>query len=153
MHCLGLVAVVCWLFFFNFASWNVIRKRSINTGKTTLLKCLIGLSSIDSGDIDIFGSNTKHLNTLFNINIKEIGFMPQVRLCSDFESTSPSRPELHSLAFTKDTCLYPDLTITEIFYYFAKLHNISNDRIKVRQEFLLKLLNLPDSNKLVKFLR
>ena len=47
-------------------------------GKTTLLKCLIGILSIDNGKINIFGDKTDHKYSSYRINLKELGFMPQV---------------------------------------------------------------------------
>ena len=55
--------------------------------------------------------------------------------------------------FSKDPCLYNELTISESFYYFAKLHCVDNSDIKIRKEFLMNLLELPDQNRKVKNLR
>lgn len=64
-------------------------------GKTTLLKCLIGLDTINEGVIHV----NNELRSQFNfskLNLNKLGFMPQ------------------------DCCLYTDLTLTESFYYFVE---------------------------------
>jgi hypothetical protein len=43
-----------------------------------LLKCLIGLIDVDSGDILIDEELKNQKNDFFNLNLKKIGFMPQV---------------------------------------------------------------------------
>lgn len=50
------------------------------------------------------------------------------------------------MIFLKECCLYYELTIHEVFFYFGKLYCISNEEIKTRQNFLIDLLQLPDKN-------
>ena len=49
-------------------------------GKTTLLKCLIGILPIDFGNVVIFGDKTDHNFSSYRINLRELGFMPQVKI-------------------------------------------------------------------------
>lgn len=51
---------------------------SSGCGKTTLISCLVGVSNLDSGDIEIFGEPTRR-------NKSRIGYMPQeTALVTDF---------------------------------------------------------------------
>jgi ABC-type multidrug transport system ATPase subunit len=47
-------------------------------GKTTLLKCLIGILPIDNGNIVVFGTKTDQNYCSYRMNLSKLGFMPQV---------------------------------------------------------------------------
>lgn len=51
--------------------------KTLKLGKTTLLKCLIGLIDVDNGTILIDNELKNNKNDFFNINLKKFGFMPQ----------------------------------------------------------------------------
>ncbi|CAF0775987.1 unnamed protein product, partial [Brachionus calyciflorus] len=93
-------------------------------GKTTLLKCLLGLLNYDQGEVFINPeSATKNNNK--KLNLYNLGYMPQ------------------------ETCLFSELKISEIFFYFGKLYSMKNKEIIQRTEFLIDLLKLPSKNQLV----
>lgn len=99
-------------------------------GKTTLLKCLLGLIGIDSGDIHIHDELTSaDRKKSFRIDLSKLGFMPQ------------------------DPTLYTELTIKETFYYYGKLYSLEKSKIKEREQFLVDLLDLPPTDQLVCYLR
>ena len=97
-------------------------------GKTTLLKCLIGLADIDNGTVYVNQEiRSKHNDN--HIDLNKLGFMPQ------------------------ESSLYPELRIDETFFYFGKLYGLTAKEINSKKGFLIKLLNLPDTNQLVNSLR
>jgi ABC-type polar amino acid transport system ATPase subunit len=63
-------------------------------GKTTLIKCLIGLITIDEGKIqvhnDLKPSNSKGN---FNLKLKKLGFMSQVTIQHQINQTSNIKPK------------------------------------------------------------
>lgn len=95
-------------------------------GKTTLLKCLIGLLDINSGQI-IIDNELKNNNrsSNFRISYNKLGYMPQ------------------------DYCLYKELTLSETLYYFGRLMSMKPNLIKQRESFLINLLDLPSRNSFV----
>nr|UOU03364.1 ATP-binding cassette subfamily H-like 2 [Brachionus rubens] len=92
-------------------------------GKTTLLKCLIGILEHDKGEIYVDQELLHKQNK--KINLQNLGYMPQ------------------------ETCLFSELTITEIFFYFGKLYSMTSEHINQKEKFLIELLNLPDRNMLI----
>lgn len=85
---------------------------------------MIGLLDFDNGNVAI-DDELKKKNNRFNIDLNKIGFMPQ------------------------DYCLFQELTLSETFYYFGKLYGMNEKAIKMRQDFLIKLLDLPKKNSFV----
>jgi len=53
----------------------------------------------------------------------------------------------------QESSLYPELRIDETFFYFGKLYGLTAKEINSKKGFLIKLLNLPDTNQLVNSLR
>ncbi|RNA38840.1 ABC transporter G family member 20-like [Brachionus plicatilis] len=93
-------------------------------GKTTLLKCLLGLLKYEHGKVFINQDSLCHKRKN-KVNLGELGYMPQ------------------------ETCLYSELTVGEIFFYFGKLYSMSSKEINLREKFLIGLLNLPNSKHLI----
>ena len=53
----------------------------------------------------------------------------------------------------QEITLYGELNINETLNFFGILHNMKNEDVETRKEFLLEFLNLPSKSKLVKNLR
>lgn len=92
-------------------------------GKTTLLKCVLGMMRADSGFIDVFGKQPGAPGSLIPGAI--VGYMPQ------------------------DVALYQDLTIREILIYFGRLYFMSASKIKQQIAYLMQLLELPSKHRMV----
>ena len=95
-------------------------------GKTTLLSCIVGRRSLDSGEVYVFGSEPGTKES--GIPGPRVGYMPQ------------------------ELALYNEFTIKETLEYFGRLYNLSNKMVKSQMEFLTKLLDLPPSHRYVKTL-
>ena len=95
-------------------------------GKTTLLSCIVGRRSLDSGEVYVFGSEPGTKES--GIPGPRVGYMPQ------------------------ELALYGEFTIKETLEYFGRLYNLSNKMVKSQMEFLTKLLDLPPSHRYVKTL-
>ncbi|GAB6022188.1 hypothetical protein CHUAL_006323 [Chamberlinius hualienensis] len=85
------------------------------TGKTTLLKCLVGRVKVDGGIVTLFGhkpgtkeSGVPHGNV--------VGYMPQ------------------------DVALTSELTVVETLSFFGRVAGMSSSQIKANTKFLMKLL-------------
>lgn len=89
-------------------------------GKTTLLRCLVGRLQVDSGSIKVFGKDTSS-----SVPGPLIGYMPQ------------------------ELALFPDFTIQETLFFFARLFGMKDRKIKERVRFLVSFLELPDKDRLV----
>lgn len=95
-------------------------------GKTTLLSCIVGRRSLNSGEILVFGDEPGSPDS--GIPGPRVGYMPQeLALCGDF-------------------------SIKETLQYFGHFYNLSPTFVKSQIESLSKLLNLPESNRPVKTL-
>lgn len=89
-------------------------------GKTTLLRCLVGRLQVDSGTIKVFGKDSSNA-----VPGPLIGYMPQ------------------------ELALFPDFTIQETLFFFARLFGMKDKKIKERVRFLVNFLELPDKDRLV----
>lgn len=95
-------------------------------GKTTLLSCIVGRRSLNSGEISVFGDEPGSPGC--GIPGPRVGYMPQeLALCGDF-------------------------TIKETLQYFGHFFNLSPTFVKSQIKTLSTLLNLPDKNRYVKTL-
>ena len=92
-------------------------------GKTTLLKCLIGMMKPTTGTIDIFGRRPLEPNS--GIPGRIIGYMPQ------------------------EIALYQDLTIEETLLYFGRLYFMDRVKMKSQISYLIDMLDLPSKNRMV----
>jgi ABC-type multidrug transport system ATPase subunit len=93
---------------------------SSGSGKTTLLSCLVGITSLDSGEIELFGEP-------FGTTKKtRIGYMPQ------------------------EISLITGFTVREMIYFFGIIAGMSDEKIREKFQFLSKLLELPDKDRLTR---
>ena len=92
-------------------------------GKTTLLSCILGRKSLQSGDIRVWGGVPGDRS--IGLPGCLVGYMPQ------------------------DICLYMEFTIQETFQYFGRLQRLSTDYLEKRQLELLELLELPEASRRV----
>jgi ABC-type multidrug transport system ATPase subunit len=88
-------------------------------GKTTLISCIVGTNSLDSGKVDVFYNKVGTNNT-------KVGYMPQ------------------------EMALIPEFTIRESISFYGIIYGMDKYKIDERVHFLCQLLDLQDSDKLVK---
>lgn len=86
-------------------------------GKTTLLSCIIGMIPLDGGDIRALGEKTV-ANSIQKAGPR-IGYMPQ------------------------ETALIGELSVKETIYYFGKIFQIDDEKLRDRYKMLRNLLELP----------
>ena len=92
-------------------------------GKTTLLSCILGRKVMDSGVIFV---NSKLPGDRRNgLPGPLVGYMPQ------------------------DISLYQEFTVRETFQFFGKLHKMTPDLVKKRQEEICEMLELPEESRQV----
>lgn len=82
-------------------------------GKTTLIKCIMGMEKVDSGEIELFGTSVPNRKILQNV-----GYMAQ----SD--------------------ALYLDLTAKDNLLFFGNIFKIPKAELKERVNFLADLVEL-----------
>jgi huntingtin len=93
-------------------------------GKTTLLKCIIGMMTPDRGFIDVFGRKPRAPDS--GIPGRIVGYMPQ------------------------DVALYNDLTIEETLIYFGRLYFMERKKMMKQIDYLINMLDLPcDKSRLI----
>ena len=92
-------------------------------GKTTLLSCILGRKSLQSGDIRVWDGVPGDRS--IGLPGSLVGYMPQ------------------------DICLYMEFTVRETFQYFGRLQRLSADCLEKRQAELLDLLELPEASRRV----
>ncbi|XP_077485533.1 ABC transporter G family member 23-like isoform X2 [Amblyomma americanum] len=90
-------------------------------GKTSLLKCLVGLSKPDSGSVLIFGQRL-HQGLVPGPGV---GFMPQ------------------------ELALHPDFTVAENMYFFGQLRGMPIEKIYERISFLCTFFQLLPADRFV----
>lgn len=93
-------------------------------GKTSLLKCLLDQLTPLSGDIEVFGRKPGSEGSL--VPGTGVGYMPQ------------------------ETALYKAFTIQETINYFGCLNGMTKKDRDSRVSFLIKFLDLPESNRLIR---
>ncbi len=93
-------------------------------GKTTILRCIVGRITFDSGSISVLGKEPGSKG--HKIPGYDVGYMPQ------------------------EIALYNDFSIHETLYYFGLLHNLKSAYFKEREAFVLEFLDLPAKDRLVK---
>ncbi|XP_060081925.1 ABC transporter G family member 20-like [Ylistrum balloti] len=92
-------------------------------GKTTLLRCIVGRLSVDSGNLVVLGENQGIRG--HGILGRLVGYMPQ------------------------EMALFNKMTIRETLFYFGRIHGMTKDQINDRIIFLLQFLTLPDQGRIV----
>jgi ABC-type multidrug transport system ATPase subunit len=93
-------------------------------GKTSLLRCVVGIRKPNSGNISVFGKEPGQPGS--GIPGPGLGYMPQ------------------------EIALFLDFSIYETFRYFGKLYQINESKVSERTDELIALLNLPNKNKFIK---
>ncbi|XP_046459302.1 ABC transporter G family member 20-like isoform X2 [Daphnia pulex] len=99
---------------------------SSGCGKTTLLSCLVGRRSLNSGEVLILGHEPGTPES--GVPGPRVGYMPQ------------------------ELALYSDFTIKETLQYFGRIYNLRAAFVNSQLAFLTKLLDLPASDRYVKTL-
>lgn len=95
-------------------------------GKTTLLSCIVGRRSFDSGEVLVLGGPPGTPES--GIPGPRVGYMPQ------------------------ELALYGEFSIKETLQYFGRIYKLRADFVDAQLEFLSKLLDLPPSHRYVKTL-
>ncbi|KAL4706952.1 hypothetical protein ACJJTC_005221, partial [Scirpophaga incertulas] len=93
-------------------------------GKTTLLSCIVGRRSLNSGEIWVLGGKPGTKGS--GVPGKRVGYMPQ------------------------EIALYGEFTIKETMMYFGWIFGMETREIADRLRFLLDFLDLPSENRMVK---
>ena len=95
------------------------------TGKTTLLRAILGRLQLDSGSIEVFGQQPGSRSS--DIPGPGVGYMPQ------------------------ELALFDDFTVEEILKYFGTLFHLNAKQMKESIDSLVQLLDLTD-NRVIKWL-
>ncbi|XP_014281518.1 ABC transporter G family member 23 isoform X1 [Halyomorpha halys] len=93
-------------------------------GKTTLLSCIVGRRTLNSGEIWVLGGKPGTRGS--GVPGPRVGYMPQ------------------------DMALYGEFTIQETMLYFGWVNGMTTEEIEERSAFLFNLLQLPGPNRYVK---
>ncbi|XP_023287880.1 ABC transporter G family member 20 isoform X2 [Orussus abietinus] len=93
-------------------------------GKTTLLSCIVGRRRLNSGEIWVLGGRPGSKGS--GVPGPRVGYMPQ------------------------EIALYGEFSIRETFIYFAWVAGMTTEQADEKLEFLIKFLQLPSENRLVK---
>ncbi|XP_028158018.1 ABC transporter G family member 20 isoform X6 [Ostrinia furnacalis] len=93
-------------------------------GKTTLLSCIVGRRRLNAGDIWVLGGRPGSPGS--GVPGPRIGYMPQ------------------------EIALFGEFTIRETMIYFGWIAGMDSEEIKVRSDFMVSLLQLPDPERFVK---
>ena len=95
-------------------------------GKTTLLSCIVGRRSFDSGQVLVLGGEPGSPDS--GIPGPRVGYMPQ------------------------ELALYDEFTIKETLQYFGRIYQLQPDFVDSQLEFLSNLVDLPPSHRFIKTL-
>ncbi|XP_037027218.1 ABC transporter G family member 23 [Bradysia coprophila] len=93
-------------------------------GKTTLLSCIVGRRRLYSGEIWVLGGRPGSRGS--GVPGPRIGYMPQ------------------------ELALYGEFTIQETLIYFGWISGMTTKEVEEKTDYLVKLLQLPDSSRFVK---
>ncbi|XP_029034765.2 ABC transporter G family member 20-like [Osmia bicornis bicornis] len=93
-------------------------------GKTTLLSCIVGRRRLNSGEIWVLGGRPGSKGS--GVPGPRVGYMPQ------------------------EIALYGEFSIRETFIYFGWCAGMTTQQVDGKLEFLIKFLQLPSENRLVK---
>lgn len=96
-------------------------------GKTSLLRCILNQLKPGSGSVSIFGSKPGSKGS--SVPGPGVGYMPQ------------------------EIALIPEFTILETVQFFGHLNGMSRESLNERSRFLLRFLDLPDGQQLIRELR
>ena len=95
-------------------------------GKTTLLSCIVGRRSFDSGEVLVFGGKPGTPES--GIPGPRVGYMPQ------------------------ELALYGEFTIRETLEHFGRIYRLPPQFVNLQVEFLINLLGLPPGHRTIKTL-
>lgn len=95
-------------------------------GKTTLLSCIVGRRRLNAGEIWVLGGRPGSRGS--GVPGPRIGYMPQ------------------------ELALYGEFTLRETLIYFGWIAGMTTAQVDERIDFLIKLLQLPNSSRFVKSL-
>ena len=125
---------------------------SSGCGKTTLLRCILGRLNLESGSIKVLGKAPG--TTGHQVPGRDVGYMPQVLTHNNPALDNYCNFSLSTLCLIwQELALYGEFTTKETMYYFGILNRMSRKYIQERMRFLLELLELPQSNRLIRKLR
>ena len=113
-----------WHLFFWFGRYGLLG--ASGCGKTTLLSCIVGRRSFDSGEVLVFGGEPGSVES--GIPGPRVGYMPQ------------------------ELALYGEFTIKETLEYFGRIYKLPKAFVKSQMDFLFNLLDLPPAHRYVKTL-
>ncbi|XP_054160812.1 ABC transporter G family member 23-like [Oppia nitens] len=91
------------------------------TGKTTLIRTILGRLRCSSGSVKVFGLRTGTHES--DIPGPGVGYMPQ------------------------ELALFEEFTIAECLTYYGTIYHIGRDDINIRIDALIELLNLPEKTR------
>ncbi|CAH2059226.1 unnamed protein product, partial [Iphiclides podalirius] len=95
-------------------------------GKTTLLSCIVGRRSLDSGNIWVLGGKPGEKGS--GVPGPRVGYMPQ------------------------DIALVAEFSVRDAVFYFGRIYGMPTQKLIERFEFLTSLLDLPSGGRLIKSL-
>ncbi|XP_072934159.1 ABC transporter G family member 20-like [Epargyreus clarus] len=95
-------------------------------GKTTLLSCIVGRRSLNSGNVWVLGGKPGEKGS--GVPGPRVGYMPQ------------------------DIALVAEFTVRDAIYYFGRVYGMKNQKLEERFDFLSSLLELPSGGRLIKTL-
>jgi ABC-type multidrug transport system ATPase subunit/ABC-type multidrug transport system permease subunit len=127
-------------------------------GKTTLLRCLVGLLEPDSGSIRLFGSNSFSRPAAASGHAKANKFKLCPCLCCAGGGPSSSRsndckvPGSNVGYMPQDLGLYEDFTIAQLLTMFGNYMRMDTKLISERIKFMADFLELPDVNRQIQTL-
>ncbi|XP_014205513.1 ABC transporter G family member 20-like isoform X2 [Copidosoma floridanum] len=93
-------------------------------GKTTLLSCVVGVRTLDSGELWVLGGKPGQKDS--GVPGPRVGYMPQ------------------------EISLVKEFSVIGALYYFGRINGLDEEVIDERFEFFSELLELPFKDKLVK---
>ncbi|KAN0034355.1 hypothetical protein ACTFIV_000858 [Dictyostelium citrinum] len=96
---------------------------SSGSGKTTILKTILGKLKQDDGIVEVFGKEPCEKGS--EIPGSSIGYAPQ------------------------DICLYREITIEETLSFFASIHRMPKDEYIQKRDSLLEILELPKLSSII----
>jgi ABC-2 type transport system ATP-binding protein len=87
------------------------------SGKTTAIRCILGIENVDSGEVSVLGRSMPHGRKRV---LESVGYMPQ------------------------DVALYPDLTVSANLEFFANVFGIKGSERKEAETKALDIVKLAD---------
>lgn len=118
-------------------------------GKTTLLSCIVGRRRLNAGEIWVLGGRPGSRGS--GVPGPRIGYMPQVRIILYLPHILNKHLNItFSNVSIKELALYGEFTLRETLIYFGWIAGMTTSAVDEKIDFLLKLLQLPNSSRFVK---